>query len=433
MNVFRILSKDNFLNIHISRRILTTCAAAIAMSFPVLTHGERHNKSDLVSDSCRIAEKIYFKFSSASIDTLYRDNAERIERLRKLFAGGDILGLSGIKVIGSASPEGDRGFNMRLAHKRGEALRLLIVSFGGVQSVDTVEVDSLRPASPDEYKDLRYAELEAVCNYRDSVTTDNNAIAATEDAVVGEESSVAGHKADGNVLSECDAYNTDSVTVTMSDQTSASDYIAEGDTSGDRIIGETPARHPRFFLTTNILYDALLTPNLGIGICIGNRVTLFADWMHAWWSNREHRRYWRVYGGDFEVRYQLGGGRSTNPLSGHRVGVYASIMTYDFQFGRSHTGVIGDKYNYAAGVSYGYSVPIARRFNIDFAIGIGYMWGRYMKQHLEDDHDVWQSTHVRHWFGPTRAEIGLTWMIGAGNVNVKRAKNNLYDEKGGGK
>ena len=61
---------------------------------------------------------------------------------------------------------------------------------------------------------------------------------------------------------------------------------------------------------------------------------------------------------------------------------------------------MGDKFNYAAGISYGYSLPVARRLNIDFALGIGYMWGRYMKQRLIDTHDVWQSTHNRRWFDP---------------------------------
>ena len=50
--------------------------------------------------------------------------------------------------------------------------------------------------------------------------------------------------------------------------------------------------------------------------------------------------------------------------------------------------------------------PISSRLNLDFSIGIGYMWGKYMKQHLVDTHDVWQSTHNRSWFGPTKAEIG---------------------------
>lgn len=179
---------------------------------------------------------------------------------------------------------------------------------------------------------------------------------------------------------------------------------------------------PRVFLTTNLLYDALLTPNIGVGVYLGKKMTLYADWMYAWWSNRGQRRYWRIYGGDLELRMQLGHGRSGNPLSGHHVGLYFSIVTYDFQFGRSHTGVMGDKFNYAAGISYGYSLPLNRRLSLDFSAGIGYAWGKYMKQRLIDDHDVWLSTHRRRWFGPTRAEVCLTWLLGRGNMNTPKTR-----------
>ena len=172
---------------------------------------------------------------------------------------------------------------------------------------------------------------------------------------------------------------------------------------------------PRVFLTTNLLYDALLTPNIGVGVYLGKK-------MYAWWSNRGQRRYWRIYGGDLELRMQLGHGRSGNPLSGHHVGLYFSIVTYDFQFGRSHTGVMGDKFNYAAGISYGYSLPLNRRLSLDFSAGIGYAWGKYMKQRLIDDHDVWLSTHRRRWFGPTRAEVCLTWLLGRGNMNTPKTR-----------
>ena len=38
----------------------------------------------------------------------------------------------------------------------------------------------------------------------------------------------------------------------------------------------------------------------------------------------------------------------------------------------------------------------------------------------EEDIDncyVWQATKERHWFGPTKAEISLVWLIGRGNFN----------------
>ena len=38
-------------------------------------------------------------------------------------------------------------------------------------------------------------------------------------------------------------------------------------------------------------------------------------------------------------------------------------------------GTLWEKMNYAVGLEYGYSLPVARRLNLDFVIGLGY-WGK---------------------------------------------------------
>ncbi len=406
MSCFRILSEDNMpeKKARCLKRLL--CAAVLVMSMQFPASGGTAAGRGATVDSCRFAEKIFFRKSSSKLDTAFCGNAERLLRIFDFLGRADSLGVKRITITGSASPEGRRAFNLRLSRHRADALWKVIAP--NVERCDAeagVEVAPLLYSAGVPYRSLRYAEFSAAwlprLDYVDSVPVPAPVKNAGE--VVAPEREVVSHEQ----------------TAAPSDGVAGAGSVtdAEGAVHPEKGHGRSI---PPVFLTTNLLYDAALTPNLGIGIYLGKRVTLFADWMHAWWSNRDRRRYWRLYGGDVEVRYQLGGGRSCNPFSGHRVGVYASILTYDFQFGRSRTGVMGDKFNYAAGVSYGYSLPLARRFSLDFSIGIGYMWGRYKKQHLEDDHDVWQSTHTRRWFGPTRAEVGLSWLIGAGNINGKK-------------
>ena len=64
------------------------------------------------------------------------------------------------------------------------------------------------------------------------------------------------------------------------------------------------------------------------------------------------------------------------------------------------------------GLEYGYSVPIGRTLNLDFGIGAGYLGGEYKVYEPIDNHYVWKETRQRHWFGPTKAEISLVWLIG---------------------
>ena len=76
--------------------------------------------------------------------------------------------------------------------------------------------------------------------------------------------------------------------------------------------------------------------------------------------------------------------------------------------------------NYSTGIEYGYSLPIAKKLTLDFVIGLGYWGGNYYEYVPIDNHYVWQATKKRNWFGPTKAEISLVWLLGRGNYNSKK-------------
>lgn len=189
-----------------------------------------------------------------------------------------------------------------------------------------------------------------------------------------------------------------------------------------------PAAERGFYmdLRTNMLYDALLMPDIGVEFYLGKGWSVMADWMYGWWRHDSSRWYWRAYGGNLGVRKWFGKEARKKPLTGHHLGVYGQIFTFDFEaggrgfMGGEPGGALWDKMNYAAGVEYGYSLPVARRLNLDFTIGIGYWGGLYHEYVPVDDCYVWQSTKRRHWFGPTKAEISLVWLIGNGNINRKK-------------
>ena len=179
-------------------------------------------------------------------------------------------------------------------------------------------------------------------------------------------------------------------------------------------------------LKTNMLYDVLAVPNIGVEFYLGKNWSISGNWMYGWWNSDNKHRYWRIYGGEIAVRKWLGRKAAEKPLTGHHLGVYGQLFTYDFEW--NGTGYMGgqpgkslwNSPNYAAGVEYGYALPIGRRLNIDFTIGLGYWGGKYYTYNPLDDHYVWESTKNRHWFGPTKAEISLVWLIGRGNTNNRK-------------
>lgn len=150
---------------------------------------------------------------------------------------------------------------------------------------------------------------------------------------------------------------------------------------------------------------------------LGADLSVAGQWSYAWWSHDIRHRYWRFYGGDLGLRRWFGPKTGNKPLTGHHLGLYGQMFTYDIETGGK--GEMGAKFNYGGGIEYGFALPVARRLNIDFSVGIGYVTGKYHKYTPVDNHYVWQSTHTRRWFGPTKAEISLVWLIGCGNYNMK--------------
>lgn len=179
-------------------------------------------------------------------------------------------------------------------------------------------------------------------------------------------------------------------------------------------------------LKTNLLYDALALPNIGAEFYLGKNISIVGNWLYGWWDKDNRHRYWRAYGGDIALRWWFGKRAEAKPLTGHHLGIYGGIVTYDFEFGGKGWmgGLPGrslwDRSNRFAGIEYGYSLPVARRLNIDFTVGLGYFGGKYIKYVPRGNKYEWRSTHNLTWIGPTKAEVSLVWLIGCDNCNMRK-------------
>ena len=169
--------------------------------------------------------------------------------------------------------------------------------------------------------------------------------------------------------------------------------------------------HDMVHLTTNLLYDAALVPNVGVEYAFGRRWSARAHGMYAWWSNDSRHRYWRLSGGSLELRRWLGSNVDAFELKGHHVGAYAGAYRYDFELG--NTGNKSD-FNYSVGLSYGYSMPIGRKLSLDLGVSVGYIGGDYTKYDYEYECYMWIADMRRNYFGVTRAEASLVWHIELG-------------------
>lgn len=168
---------------------------------------------------------------------------------------------------------------------------------------------------------------------------------------------------------------------------------------------------PRVALKTNLLGDAALIPSLGVEVSLAHRWSLSADGVWAWWSRHEVNRCWRVFGGRLELRRWLGRRCGERAMTGHHLGVYASAASFDFELGGP--GIQSPRLTMGGGISYGYSLKLSGRLNLDFAVNLGYATGRIIKYRPECGGYVSTSDSRRHYFGPTGVEVALVWWPGS--------------------
>lgn len=202
----------------------------------------------------------------------------------------------------------------------------------------------------------------------------------------------------------------------------------------ERIIYDCPeepvrVRKPFYIVVkNNLLFDLALLPNLAIEIPFGKNYKWSAEveghW--SWWNTgADDYHYHRIQMAGVELRHWFAN-KTGNPLNGWYAGIYGYGGTYDlrlFTNDNDDKGYLSD-WSYSAGLSIGYAMPIAKRWNLEFGLGIGYFGGKYKKYDVSDCKDntfPWLSTHNRNYVGLTKAKVSLVWLIGSG-TNRKKGK-----------
>lgn len=396
-----------------------------------------------IQDSLRTT--IYFRPGYSLLELSYRDNAANMKALTQgiqTIKGNPCVQLQHIRILSAASPEGNSALNKRVAKRRGERLRdylkETLVLPDSIFTVSSAGEDwqGLASLIAKEKTPWRNKALQIIRHTPEWVTRNGKVV----DGRKRQLQNLDGGKAWKYMLDNhfytlrtgavvvCEvktlaAESTPSAAEARLEQAhpgahaEASSEQARLEPASQQSAPQSPPVASYFALKSNLLYDALLVPNLSLEASIGSGWTLGAGGMLAWWSKDAKHRYWRIYGGDLEIRKYFGTLSKSKPLQGHHLGIYGDFLTYDFEFGAKG---YQSKATYAAGIKYGYSHPIANRLNLDFALGIGYLHSNYKTYVPRDGCYVYQETKKQKWLGPTQAEISLVWLLGKGNTNKKK-------------
>lgn len=173
---------------------------------------------------------------------------------------------------------------------------------------------------------------------------------------------------------------------------------------------------------TNALYWTTATPNVGLEFAMAPRWTVeIAGGYNPWTLNKEDNVKAKHFLVTPEIRYWF-----CEAFQGHYIGIngnytqfnVSGIYVPDVFYKHSQGAKLLDDLQYArsqgwaagAGINYGYAFPIARRWNMEFTIGLGFWYTEYDKYESRKC-GLFQENVSRYALGPTDLGITFIYMI----------------------
>lgn len=384
-----------------------------------------------------IEHTIYFENGIDNVNSRFARNDATIRRIISNIyelQNDTTVSITGIKLVGGASPEGGLENNIRLSEERVRHVADIIMNSARIDSklINTEflgeDYHGLKHLLRQSGRPYSWSAINIIDNYSSG---NNHSLGKIDNGIKDALRGLDNGKSWNDMLKHffpelrrvtiIISYKNNAIIQLIRDTLNVNrvDTLFRTEFRTDTVFvnpsKENKSRKFKFALKTNLLYDVALVPNIGLEIPAGQKWSVAADWSYAWWSKTKNSRFWRTYGGDIAVRRWLGDRNMKPQLAGHHVGLYGQLLTYDFEIGGK--GYLGDKWTCAAGLEYGYSCVLTKSLHLDFSIGLGYMWGKYKKYDSVEYDDCDRPLFILDeekdlkWIGPTSASASLVWIL----------------------
>lgn len=177
-------------------------------------------------------------------------------------------------------------------------------------------------------------------------------------------------------------------------------------------------------LKTNMLYDAITALNVEVEVPIGKRWSVAVEDVFPWWhsGNKYAFQMWEM---GVEGRYWFKRTDARDVLSGHFGGIYVMSAKYDFQRKKS-INYQGEYWS--AGLTYGYSMPLGKLFNLELSVSLGWLSTAY--RHYQPSYNYGELIRDPYkqgrfgYFGPTKLKASLVLPV---SLPVKHREEVRYE------
>lgn len=168
-------------------------------------------------------------------------------------------------------------------------------------------------------------------------------------------------------------------------------------------------------IKTNLVSDALLSPNLGLEFGLKPHWSLNLVGQMNLWPVNDHK--WKHWLAQPEARYWF-----CEYFAKHFIGIHALGGEYNFGFIKNNINFLGSDfsnltdYRYqgwavGGGIAYGYAFLLGKHWNMELELGIGYLFTRFNKYDCKDCGKKIEGPKDHNYFGPTKAAVNLVYVF----------------------
>ena len=171
----------------------------------------------------------------------------------------------------------------------------------------------------------------------------------------------------------------------------------------------------RVAVKTNLLYDALLSANLGVEVGVAPKWSLEVSGnFNNWAVNRHLWKHWFVQP---EARYWL-----CERFGGHFLAVHAIAGEFNFGnmknsvkfLGSDFSGLSDKRYQGRAaglGIGYGYTWMLSRHWSVEAEAGVGWIYSKYDVYPCKNCGTRLEKGRIHNYLGPTKAAVNLIYVF----------------------
>lgn len=373
-----------------------------------------------------VGVKVYFRQGYSKLQPAFRGNGIRLDefmrRVSEMHADSTAR-LNSIDIVAYASPEGPYTLNRKLARKRAENISAYLrgnMPFlsGSLFNVQPKGIDWNGLAAMVEASDMRYRS--EVLNILRNVPETTYRNGKLVDSRLKRLMDLRGGRPYNYMLTHffpelraagayvvCDFVRIaqPAIPINKPNEANGANEANEVD-AAIPVANELPERdYDRWAIKSNALYLAAGVTNIGGEYAFHPHWSVDLPLVYSPYTIARRYRMRFLYIQP-EARYWL-----DRPMKGHFFGVHLHAGVFNVSLDNKNR-YQSEKGFHGAGISYGYAMPLSRRWSIEFTVGVGYAFTKYCTYYNVPNGLRYEKDRPYNYWGLTKLGLNFVYRFG---------------------